>query len=137
MAYNWSSDLETGNKLIDSQHKELIDAVNNLIDACFKLNGLNQLTKTADFLQNYVTMHFNEEEKLQFNTKYPQYQSHKQLHTNFKAVVKNLVNELRVNGPSPKLLNDITTLIGDWIIKHIKNEDTKVAEHIRKFNATA
>ena len=31
MAYVWSKDLETGNAMIDSQHKELIEAINALL----------------------------------------------------------------------------------------------------------
>ena len=34
MAYVWSKDLETGNAMIDSQHKELIEAINALLAAC-------------------------------------------------------------------------------------------------------
>ena len=33
MAYVWSKDLETGNAMIDSQHKELIEAINALARA--------------------------------------------------------------------------------------------------------
>jgi hypothetical protein len=32
MPYAWSSDLETGNTTIDNQHKQLIGALNELID---------------------------------------------------------------------------------------------------------
>ena len=34
MAYQFTKDLETGNALIDSQHKQLIQAINDLLDAC-------------------------------------------------------------------------------------------------------
>ncbi len=34
MAYVFTKDLETGNQLIDSEHRQLIDAINNLLTAC-------------------------------------------------------------------------------------------------------
>ena len=36
MAYQFTKDLETGNRTIDSQHQQLIAAVNALLDACSK-----------------------------------------------------------------------------------------------------
>lgn len=32
--YNWAKDLETGNAVIDSQHKQWLDALNRMLDAC-------------------------------------------------------------------------------------------------------
>lgn len=37
--YEFTSELETGNDLIDSEHKELIDAINNLLLACGEGKG--------------------------------------------------------------------------------------------------
>ncbi len=135
MAYIWSKDLETGNEMIDSQHKELIDAINNMLKACMKLEGLDKLTETAEFLQNYIIRHFSQEENLQLATNYPDYQNHKLLHANFNNIVKNLVSELRAKGATPKLLKDITSLVGEWFINHIKTDDKKVAEHVRNYGS--
>ena len=53
MAYQLTKDLETGNALIDREHRELIDAINALLDSCSKGQGRNELEKTAKFLQSY------------------------------------------------------------------------------------
>lgn len=34
MAYKWDISLETGNIAIDEQHKSLINAINELLEAC-------------------------------------------------------------------------------------------------------
>ena len=34
MKYELTSDLMTGNSLIDAEHKQLFDAINDLMDAC-------------------------------------------------------------------------------------------------------
>ena len=39
MKYTLTKDLETGNTLIDTEHRELFAAVNNLMDACSQGKG--------------------------------------------------------------------------------------------------
>lgn len=34
MKYELTKDLETGNRIIDNEHRELLNAVNALLDAC-------------------------------------------------------------------------------------------------------
>ena len=43
MAYEFTKDLETGNSVIDSEHRQLIGAVNLLLEACAKGQGRTQL----------------------------------------------------------------------------------------------
>ena len=50
MAFTWSKDLETGNAQIDKEHQELIQATNQLLDACAAGKGRSELGKTMDFL---------------------------------------------------------------------------------------
>ena len=54
MAYVWSKDLETGNAMIDSQHKELIEAINALLAACATGKGRAEVAKTTKFLYSDV-----------------------------------------------------------------------------------
>lgn len=131
MAYAWTSDLETGNAAIDTQHKELIVAVNNLLDACSKGKGRDSLKQTADFLYNYTAKHFADEEKLQLASKYPDYESHKKDHEDFKKEVQKIVTQLNAEGPTILLVGKVNSTIASWLIKHIKQQDVKVAAHIR------
>lgn len=39
MRYEMTKDLETGNALIDSEHRQLFKAVNDLLDACSQGKG--------------------------------------------------------------------------------------------------
>lgn len=131
MAYNWTPDLETGNTTIDSQHKELIGAINSLLDACSQGKGRDALHTTTKFLYDYTAKHFADEEKLQLASKYPDYTNHKQLHEGFKKTVHDIMAELDAQGPSVLLVGKVNRSIGDWLLKHIKKEDVKVAAHIR------
>lgn len=131
MAYNWTADLETGNSKIDEQHKQLIAAINNLLDACSKGKGRGALKQTTSFLYDYTSKHFADEEKLQIASKYPDYANHKQYHEGFKKVVRDLMAQLEAEGPTVVLVGKVNSSVAGWLINHIKKEDVKVAAHIR------
>lgn len=130
MAYSWDKSLETGNLTIDTQHKSLINAINNLLEACSQGKGRVEVSKTLDFLQNYVIKHFADEEKLQLQSSYPDYKAHKNKHEDFKKVVNDIVEEFKKSGATIQLVAKVNTSVGGWLINHIKSEDKKVAAHI-------
>ncbi len=131
MAYTWTTSLETGNTTIDTQHKQLIQAINDLLDACSTGKGRDALHKTATFLYDYTSKHFADEEKLQLASKYPDYKNHKAYHEQFKKDVHDIMAELEANGPNVALVGKVNRSIAGWLINHIKKEDVKVAAHIR------
>jgi hemerythrin len=131
MAYVWSKELETGNALIDTQHKQLIQALNDLLAACSGGKGRAAVNTTMDFLATYTVKHFGDEEKLQLQYHYPDYANHKKLHDNFKKFVQDLTAQLKADGPTIALVSKVSFGVGDWLINHIKKEDVKVAAHIR------
>lgn len=49
-----TKDLETGNTLIDSEHRQLFDMVNKLQDACSQGKGRAQIESSVKFLMDYV-----------------------------------------------------------------------------------
>lgn len=131
MSYSWDKSLETGNLTIDQQHRSLINAVNELLDACSKGKGRNEVKKTLEFLQNYVVKHFSDEEKLQLNSNYPDYKAHKEKHEAFKKTVSDIVEEYNKSGASIQLVARVNSSVAGWLINHIKSEDKKVAAHIK------
>lgn len=131
MAYTWSKELETGNEMIDTQHKQLIEAFNNLLEACTTGKAQTDLNKTMDFLIQYTVKHFADEEKLQRQYNYPEYENHKKLHEDFKLVVLDLAEQLKKDGSSISLVTKVNLNIGNWLRNHIKKEDAKIAVHIR------
>ncbi len=131
MTYELTPDLLTGNNTIDTQHKELIKALNDLMSACAKGHGRDELAKSIQFLGKYTEFHFSQEEKLQLQSGYPDYQNHKRLHEGFKEKVKVLGDRLQTEGATIVLVGELNMALGQWLLQHIKREDKKVAEHIR------
>ena len=132
MAYVWTEEWATGNVAIDDQHKQLVKSVNDLVDACSSGMGRSKLSTTMQFLIDYTAKHFADEEKLQQKYRYPDYPNHFKMHEAFKASVNDLSKSLQTEGATIALVAKVNSSVGGWLINHIKREDKRVAEHIRK-----
>lgn len=130
MAYSLTKDLETGNALIDSEHRQLFAAVNDLMDACSSGRGREKVKATAAFLNNYVAKHFNDEEQLQMRTKYPDYAKHKQFHEGYKQKLFTAVNSVATSGATIATIGELNQVIG-ILISHIRSEDKKLAAYLK------
>ena len=128
----WSTDLETGNNAIDSQHKELFRLTSNLVQACAENKGQEILGDTLNFLAEYTVKHFADEEALQVKHNFPGYLNHKKTHEDFKAKVVELIHQYRDDSASVDLNTQVNSIIIRWLLQHIKREDFKIAEHIRR-----
>lgn len=131
MAYQFTKDLETGNRVIDMEHRQLIDAVNSLLEACAKGQGRTQLLNTARFLLDYTQKHFADEEAIQTKNHYPDYTRHKKIHDDFKKTAADLVKKIEDEGPTVANVGKINTILAGWLLNHIKGEDKKLAAYLK------
>ncbi|MCI5928827.1 MAG: hemerythrin family protein [Pseudoflavonifractor capillosus] len=131
MRYEVTKELVTGNTLIDSEHRRLFDAVNELMDACAQGQGRGQIQKTVDFLSAYVVKHFQDEERLQTQSKYPGYPAHKTFHDGYRRQLGDTARSLLQEGPTVKALSDLNRVIG-VLVSHIRTEDKRLARYIQE-----
>jgi methyl-accepting chemotaxis protein len=129
--YNWDDSMLTGIEKVDKQHLDLVNAINGFIDAVEKGTAKAELKKSMDFINNYTVTHFADEEEIQRNCGYPDYEDHKILHEKFKETALELANELNSFGTSESLVKEFKRKIGDWLITHVKGQDIKIGEFIR------
>lgn len=130
MRAEFSENLVTGNELIDSQHKELIDRINKLLDSCEAENGKVTAVNTLDYLADYTDFHFSAEEKLQQEIGYPDYDKHKAQHDGFKQTIKELDEMLQEEeGPSAAFVGKVEENVIKWFYTHIEGFDRSVAEY--------
>ena len=130
MRAEFDETLVTGNEMIDSQHKELIDKINKLLDSCENGNDKLAAVRTLDYLSDYTDFHFGAEEKLQEEIEYPGFEEHKKEHENLRKVVAEL-HEMLVEeeGPSPAFVEQVNKNVIEWLYRHIKGFDRSVAEY--------
>lgn len=122
--------LITGNEMIDAQHKELIDKINELVKSCAQKSGKLAAIRTLGYLADYTDYHFAAEEKLQEEIQYPGLEEHKKKHQELRQVVEDLHNMLEEEeGPSDAFVKVVQENVIDWLYYHIKGFDRSVAEY--------
>lgn len=127
----WKDSLLVGVSQIDAQHRQLVKAIDDLMEACMKGAGREAVAKTLSFVAAYTKEHFADEEKLQAQYAYPDINAHKRLHAQFISNVAALESDFKQNGPNVALTGKINKTLIDWLIKHIGSEDKKVGLHIQ------
>ncbi|MDR3765454.1 MAG: hemerythrin family protein [Butyricicoccus sp.] len=126
--------METGNDLIDSEHRMLFDAINELLDACASGSGRAKIVETAQFLADYVDQHFSDEEQLQRDNDYPHYKSHHTFHIKYKGMIRDLSNDLKRSEVTIQKVGELNRLVS-ILISHIKSEDKRLANYIKSREA--
>lgn len=130
MRAEFDETLVTGNELIDSQHKELIERINLLLKSCEDAQGKVKAVKMLDYLLDYTEFHFSAEEKLQEEISYPGLKEHREKHEEFKSAVKELQEMLaEEEGPTEAFVAQVQKNVVDWLFTHIKGFDRSVAEY--------
>ena len=130
MYAEFTDNLITGNEMIDSQHQELIQKMNDLLKSCETNQDKIVAVKTLDYLEEYTDYHFTAEEKLQKEIEYPGYEKHKQQHEVFKQTIAELQEMLQEEeGPTPAFVEKVQENIVNWFYVHIEGFDRSVAEY--------
>ena len=131
MRYEVTQDMITGNSLIDFEHRQLFQAVNDLMDACSQGKGRDQIEKVAKFLSDYVVKHFQDEERLQVQYKYPGYPAHKTFHDGYRRQLSEKAQRLLQEGATIRSLGEINQVVG-VLVSHIRTEDKRLARYIKE-----
>jgi hemerythrin len=115
----WSSKLSCGVKLIDDQHKGLVNLVNEMFN---HINGnevqeRNYFNRVIQEAVKYVRVHFATEEKIMIATKFAGYAEHKKEHDSFVLAVLNNVRDYEAG--KRLTLVSFTRFLKEWILSHI------------------
>jgi hemerythrin len=109
--------------------------LNELVSFCEDGSETEKLQRTLDNLVDYTVRHFHDEESLQIEYNYPEYQNHKKMHDDFKSEVGRLLDAFQKSGSSAALSKDVNRIMVRWIIFHVQNEDRKIGAYIKKVNS--
>ena len=127
----FDDNLVTGNETIDTQHKELIDRIQNFVTACQNGDSKVKAIKMLDYLDEYTDFHFKEEEKLQEKSGYPEREKHYEKHEEFRKTIQELYEYLQeYEGPTDRFSELVQKNVIDWLFGHIKTYDRSVAKFI-------
>ncbi|MFW2490480.1 bacteriohemerythrin [Clostridium chromiireducens] len=128
MYLDWDWTLNIGIDNIDNQHKELINRLDQLLISIKEGKGNEEVTKTLDFLEEYVVKHFNEEEEIQTKINYPLFSIQHKQHEEFKSDLKEFRRVFDTQGTSAILALNIQERLADWLKNHITNLDKDLGD---------
>jgi len=84
-----------------------------------------------DYLAKYTDTHFGDEEALQKEACYPDYDKHHAKHEEFKQTIQELNEMLQEEeGPSDAFVQKVEEHVVKWFYRHISSFDRSVAEYI-------
>ncbi len=128
----WSKDFETGSPLVDTQHRMLIEKINEFGRL---LNGSppakDAIDELVEFLDSYVRFHFAFEERCMDHHQCPAREQNKKAHAAFLDFFQDFSERYLVEGPKPELLQRLQDKASDWIRNHILTVDTKLKTCIK------
>lgn len=130
MAITWNEKLSVGHDLIDDQHKELFNRYDTLLDACKEGKGKEEIRPMLDFLMEYVTLHFAEEERFMQRLAYPDQAEHLKQHGEFVRKVTEISAELDEKGATVGVVTSISHTTFNWLIRHIRQTDVELGRFL-------
>ena len=130
----WKEKYKIGVELIDSQHKELFNRVYDFLRTVQNKGDWNEkldkVKETMSFMEEYVVVHFNDEEAYQDKIAYPGRDMHKQVHADFRATINNYVEIFNTQGFNEELVQEFGAKLMTWLIMHVGKADKKIAEYV-------
>ncbi|MCL1862428.1 MAG: bacteriohemerythrin [Defluviitaleaceae bacterium] len=137
----WNSSYETGNEMVDNDHKEIFRLVQNVLSSSGMQRG-DKVKTAINFLSSYVVNHFANEEKLMDECEYPAAAEHKYEHNVFLNVASELKAKFENNtltlgefkdGDNFNLGMEVNKVVITWLTKHIAGSDKKLATYYREW----
>jgi len=128
----WSERYSMGIKVVDDQHKGLLNFVNDLFNHASgdEYQEREYFKSVVQQAVKYIQVHFETEEKLMTATKFPEYAEHKKIHDEFTMTVLQSVKDFESG--KRLVLEKFAYFLKDWVLTHIAVEDVKYADYFRK-----
>lgn len=119
MPINWTIDLDTGIEVIDHQHRQILDFINQLEAA----NTSHDKAKIKDVIEacvDYTLSHFAFEESLQEEAGYKYCKPHKKVHELFTRKVAEYQQRFDMGDD---VADELHGMLSRWLVNHIKRDD--------------
>lgn len=119
----WDESLSVGIKKIDNQHQELVKIINCLVENEDASGHSEPIAQVLDRMTQYAVYHFETEEALMVQYNYPEYESHRDDHTQFKMkTAKFCLDAVQRKETLP---DELLSYLRDWLTHHILETDMK------------
>jgi hemerythrin-like metal-binding protein len=121
--FKWNQSYESGNDIMDGDHKILVQMINDLYVEMAKGDGKKIVNSIVNSLVDYSKNHFRREEKLMKAFSYDGFAKHEAEHDEFIAKVSHFLKNIN----SDSITVDVAGFLKDWLSNHILTSDKKFA----------
>ena len=136
---SWNKELESEDPLVNEQHKELFKRIDDLNEATINYQPSYNLDKfsklkieeTLNFLEDYVIVHFRDEEKLMERNNYTNIDHHKKLHADFEEIIKKENAKYEESGGDIANIINLNKIITRWLVNHILKVDLEMIKSFK------
>ncbi|NCD08309.1 MAG: diguanylate cyclase [Negativicutes bacterium] len=117
----WNKEWESGNSVIDNQHRELVKLGNELVYAGFSGAAKEEIEARLEEFLNHVVYHFNSEELILNETNYSGAKEHSKIHKLIIADALRLKDSYLEGKVKPTAF--FSFIVDDVIVGHMIKED--------------
>lgn len=127
--FPWSDDYLVHVRIIDNDHRDLVEIVNNLHDSIKSGGSRAEIGRVISNLATYVSEHFAREEALMAEYDYPGITEHKRMHRRLARTV-HAIRKLFGEDPSQIDPVKLLTFLKNWLVHHILEEDVSYVPYL-------
>ena len=124
----WDSSMSVGSEVFDGHHKIIIDCLNGLHPLLDKSECREELLTILTKLEEFVLVHFGEEERALKQANFPDWRAHKEMHDQMYDLVFKLKSDIE-KGRSLEAAY-LHEILYSWLVKHILGEDKKYEPYL-------
>ena len=124
MSYlEWGTHYSVQDTFIDSQHKNIIKAINALIDAIDEGKAGSFCLKLHAALKAYAERHFSHEEEILEKLQYSDLRRHRKQHQFYVQKIEEMEKKFKADEPDIERELEMLDFLKEWFYNHILKSD--------------
>lgn len=128
--FDWDETFATGNALIDTEHQRLFAFAGSLERAIHEDDAELVVGPFLSDLIQYTETHFRHEETLMREIDYPDIAAHQKIHDDLRSRARVLEESLGYGKST--ITTELMAFVKEMLLRHIAEEDRRIADHARK-----
>ena len=125
----WTNEFSVNNKLLDNQHRQIINMINTLIEKNdILLPFSEEMHELLTSMTDYFRTHFQDEENFMKKIKFPALEEHQLLHISY--IDKMVDFNFAKLSAKDNLANEMMEYLIYWLKNHILIEDQKYKDFL-------
>lgn len=127
MLIEWSDEFSVGSPVLDAQHMQIVNAINTLHDAMMNGRSVEVMVNLIQSLEHYAEYHFDLEEELLLDLKYPFLGQHCADHEQFRDTIHDLRS--RYQSGEVFIYPEALQFLSGWFTEHVLGSDMHYKEY--------